>query len=208
MTADDQITDMILATTNAGLFDDLAPNKLESARLALESLWNDAQNLPDEESRVLVSQAIVTCFDQAKSMQQIASLQAALFKDAAEVFKGVIDELRSQRDLALNDLDSSIRNSINTAMNAVATDLAIELDIPQADAFRALEALTGNSGNGDIGYIDEGLKMDARDALRRLADEIFEMQVMESAEGVRDALFRMAEEITEMNVVDSADLDS
>ena len=208
MTADDQITDMILATTNAGLFDDLAPNKLESARLALESLWNDAQNLPDEESRVLVSQAIVTCSDQAKSMQQIASLQAALFKDAAEVFSGVIDELRSQRDLALNDLDSTIRNSINTALNTVATDLAMAMDIPQADAYRALEALTGNSGDGDIGYIDEGLKMDARDALRRLADEIFEMQVMESAEDVRDALFRRAEEITEMNVMDSADLDS
>lgn len=180
MTADDPITDLILATTAAGVFDDIAPNKLESARLALESLWNDAQNLPDEESRVLVSQAIVTCFDQAKSMQQIASLQAAMFKDAAEVFSGVINELRSQRDLSLQDLDSSIRNSINTALDTVASDLSMELDMPVTDVRRALEVLTGN-GNGDIGNVDEGLKMDARDALRRLSDEIFEMQVMEDS---------------------------
>ena len=166
----DVITGQLTTMITKGAFEDRAPERLESAREALSQLWDQAQELP-EEQKVLVSQAIITCYEQTKAMQQTSTQQSQLFRDAADVLTGIIEQLRCQRDLALNDLDRARLQSNDHLRQQFVYALALELNIPQPNAERVFAALIGEKS--DV-YISDYTMMDVRDALRQVNLEIEE----------------------------------
>ena len=158
-----------MTSTSLTLANDQTNAVTAEARQKLATLWTFAQSLPEDQAQS-VSQELVAVYKDIQALQTITQDQAQTLQDAASVFTGIIGELRTQRNDALDDLQSVRRTASAQARTDLARDLAMELDCSVIDAQRLIDALVGRSDVAVSGYT----MMDLRDTLRRMLDEITE----------------------------------
>ena len=164
-----------LAITSSAPLTDQTPAMKEQVRQKLEALWNKAQDMPDE-ANVITTQAIAIAWEQVQAMQKVAAQQSKDASDIAAVMGSIIDELRYQRNTALNSLENTIRTTDHRAREHVAKPLADELGMEPQLTLALLDALCGDGevwiGEEIVNVYDGIEAMDARDALRRMAESL------------------------------------
>ena len=156
-----------LAITGSAPLRDQSPQLLVTIRQKLETLWAGAES---EETK----QVLFLAYQEVKDMQQLATQQSQDAQAIITVMREMLIETRAQRNDAIDALATTLQPSTYKAREMVSKELASELGVAPQIAQAIIDAL---SGDGEVLVLDEIVNvydgeemMDARDALRRLAE--------------------------------------
>ena len=120
------------------------------------TVWNLVQSMPDEQ-RTAAEQAIVRAYNHAT--------------DNINALIVMADDLRLQRDIAINEIAFIQKHRGHISYDDVARDMSMEIDdLTYEDARNIVDVLCGMSDHA----VSNWDLMDVREAIRRLVEGINE----------------------------------
>jgi len=124
--------------------------------------WNLLCTIPDDQQRTEAQNALTRAYSHVTD-----NIQALI---------AMADEFRLQRDIAINEIGFIRKNRGHISYDDVARDMSMEMDdITYDDARAIIDVLCGTSEY----IINDWQKMDLREAIRMLIEDISETKQLE-----------------------------